>query len=62
MSEDMKVAPLHVPAVGASHLLIRLSQYRLFVVVFSLVVTLVVGFESSRLPPVFTAYARLLPP
>jgi tyrosine-protein kinase Etk/Wzc len=53
---------MRVPAVGASHLLIRLSNYRLFVIVFSLAVALYVGFDSSKLPPIFTAYARLLPP
>lgn len=62
MREGVKVEPMHVPAVGASHLLIRLSNYRLFVIVFSLAVTFYVGFDSSKLPPIFTAYARLLPP
>jgi tyrosine-protein kinase Etk/Wzc len=51
-----------VPKVGASTLLIRLSLYRLFIASFALLVGLIVGIYSALLPPVFTAYARLLPP
>jgi tyrosine-protein kinase Etk/Wzc len=60
--ERIVVQPLHVPAVGASRLLIRLSHYRLFLLLCTLVLAVYVGFESSKLPPIFTAYARLLPP
>lgn len=62
MRAEVKVEPMRVPAVGASHLLIRLSNYRLFVIVFSLTAAFCVGFDSSKSPPIFTAYARLLPP
>jgi tyrosine-protein kinase Etk/Wzc len=62
VSLNNSVQPIHVPAVGASHLLIRLSHYRLFVFIFTVAATLYVGFDSSKLPPIFTAYARLLPP
>lgn len=62
MTDKVIVEPLKVPAVGASHLLIRLSQYRLFIFCLTLLVTLYVGYESSKAPLIFTAYARLLPP
>ncbi len=62
MTDKVIVEPLKVPAVGASHLLIRLSQYRLFIFCLTLVVTLYVGYQTSKAPLIFTAYARLLPP
>jgi uncharacterized protein involved in exopolysaccharide biosynthesis len=62
VTQNINVEPIRVPAVGASHLLIRLSYYRLFVAVFTLTIALIAGYESSKLPLIFTAYARLLPP
>lgn len=62
MKDRVIVEPMRVPAVGASHLLIRLSNYRLFVFLVTVSVALYVGYYSSQLPPIFTAYARLLPP
>jgi tyrosine-protein kinase Etk/Wzc len=54
--------PVRIPAVGASRLLVRLSNYRLFLAGFTLFVAFYVGVQSSLSPPIFTAYARLLPP
>ncbi len=56
------VEPVHIPAVGASKLLVRLSRYRLFLFFFPIILALMVGAYSFSKPPIFTAYARLLPP
>jgi uncharacterized protein involved in exopolysaccharide biosynthesis len=53
---------MSVPAVGASTLLLRLSKYRLFLILMPLTLSILVGIYSYRSLPIFTAYARLLPP
>jgi tyrosine-protein kinase Etk/Wzc len=62
VSSEVVMEPVRIPAVGASRLLVRLSNYRLFLAVFTIFVAFYVGLQSSLLPPIFTAYARLLPP
>lgn len=62
MTEDMQSKSLAVPAVGASYLLMRLSNYRIFLIVFTLIVGGAVGVFSALSSPIYTAYARLLPP
>jgi uncharacterized protein involved in exopolysaccharide biosynthesis len=53
---------MSVPAVGLSNILIRLTRYRSWLVVFPLTLCLATGIYSKLQLPVFTAYARLLPP
>jgi tyrosine-protein kinase Etk/Wzc len=53
---------MSIPAVGASNLLLRLSGYRWLLVGLPLVLGIGVGVKSALSLPVFTAYARLLPP
>ena len=53
---------MSVPAVGLSSILMRLVRYRLWLVVFPLTLGLAAGIYSKLQWPVFTAYARLLPP
>ncbi|MEN9587501.1 MAG: hypothetical protein RIT15_1076 [Pseudomonadota bacterium] len=59
---DIKLETKAVPAVGASHLLMRLSNYRRFLLIVTLFIGMVVGVLSATSSPIFTAYARLLPP
>lgn len=53
---------MSVPAVGASRLLLRLSGYRWLLVLLPLLMGIAVGVQSAMSQPVFTAYARMLPP
>ena len=53
---------MSVPAVGLSNILMRLARFRLWLVVFPLTLGLATGIYSKLQWPVFTAYARLLPP
>ena len=53
---------MSVPAVGLSSILMRLVRYRLWLVVLPLALGLATGIYSKLQWPVFTAYARLLPP
>ena len=53
---------MSVPTVGLSNILMRLARYRLWLVVFPLALGLATGIYSKLQWPVFTAYARLLPP
>jgi tyrosine-protein kinase Etk/Wzc len=53
---------MSVPAVGLSNILMRFMRYRLWLVVFPLALGLATGIYSMLQLPVFTAYARLLPP
>lgn len=53
---------MSVPAVGVSSILLRLSRYRWLLILMPLVLGMLVGVQSYRSLPVFTAYARLLPP
>lgn len=53
---------MSVPAVGLSNILMRLVRYRLWLVVLPLALGLATGIYSKLQWPVFTAYARLLPP
>jgi uncharacterized protein involved in exopolysaccharide biosynthesis len=53
---------MSVPAVGLSNILLRLMRYRLWLVLFPLALGLSTGIYSKLQWPVFTAYARLLPP
>jgi tyrosine-protein kinase Etk/Wzc len=53
---------MSIPVVGVSNLLLRLSKYRWLLLLLPLVVGTLVGVQSARSLPVFTAYARLLPP
>lgn len=53
---------MSVPNVGVSGLLLRLSKYRWLLILLPAVIGLVVGLQSHRALPIFTAYARLLPP
>jgi tyrosine-protein kinase Etk/Wzc len=59
---DIKLESMAVPAVGASHLLMRLSNYRRFLLIVTLFIGGVVGVLSMLSSPIYTAYARLLPP
>jgi tyrosine-protein kinase Etk/Wzc len=51
-----------IPTLGFSNILLRLASYRWFISIFSLVFSLVAGLVASFSAPIFTAYARLLPP
>jgi uncharacterized protein involved in exopolysaccharide biosynthesis len=53
---------MSIPAIGLSNILMRLIRYRLWLVVFPLLLGLATGIYSKLQWPVFTAYARLLPP
>lgn len=53
---------MSVPAVGASRLLLRLSGYRWLLILLPLLMGIGAGVYSALSLPVFTAYARLLPP
>jgi tyrosine-protein kinase Etk/Wzc len=53
---------MSVPAVGVSSLLLRLSKYRWLLIAMPLLIGVSVGISSYRSLPIFTAYARLLPP
>lgn len=53
---------MSVPPIGVSNVLLRLTRYRTLLLTVPLLMGLVVGVYSWRAPPVFTAYARLLPP
>lgn len=53
---------MSTPAVGLSNILMRLMRYRLWLVMFPLALGLATGVYSKLQWPVFTAYARLLPP
>ena len=53
---------MSVPNVGVSGLMLRLSKYRWLLVLLPLIVGLAVGIQSYKSLPIFTAYARMLPP
>lgn len=53
---------MSVPNVGVSGLMLRLSRYRWLLILLPCIVGLVVGIQSYLSLPVFTAYARMLPP
>lgn len=53
---------MNVPAVGISHIMLRLAAYRWWLLLAPLLLGGVVGVKSWLSPPEFTAYARLLPP
>jgi uncharacterized protein involved in exopolysaccharide biosynthesis len=54
---------MSVPVVGLSSIILRLSNYRKILIISPLFIGLIVALYSIFiLPPVFTAYARLLPP
>jgi tyrosine-protein kinase Etk/Wzc len=53
---------MSVPNVGVSGLMLRLSKYRWLLVLLPCIVGFAVGFKSYRSMPIFTAYARMLPP
>jgi tyrosine-protein kinase Etk/Wzc len=53
---------MSVPNIGVSGLLLRLSKYRWLLILLPIVLGLLVGIQSYRALPIFTAYARLLPP
>lgn len=53
---------MSVPNVGISGLLLRLSKYRWLLILLPLIVGVAVGVNSHLSLPVFTAYARMLPP
>jgi tyrosine-protein kinase Etk/Wzc len=53
---------MSVPNIGVSGLLLRLSKYRWLLILLPVVLGLLVGIQSYRALPIFTAYARLLPP
>ena len=59
---DIKLETKAVPAVGASHLLMRLSNYRRFLLIVTLIIGGIVCVLSLLSSPIYTAYARLLPP
>lgn len=50
------------PPVGVSAILMRLMQYRVWLLAVPFAFGLAGGIYSKLQPPVFTAYARLLPP
>ena len=50
------------PPVGVSAILVRLMQYRVWLLAVPIAFGLAGGIYSKLQPPVFTAYARLLPP
>ena len=53
---------MSVPNVGVSGLMLRLSKYRWLLILLPLIVGAAVGVKSYLSLPVFTAYARMLPP
>jgi tyrosine-protein kinase Etk/Wzc len=53
---------MSVPNVGVSGLLLRLSKYRWLLILLPCILGFAVGFQSHKSLPIFTAYARLLPP
>jgi uncharacterized protein involved in exopolysaccharide biosynthesis len=53
---------MSVPNVGVSGLMLRLSKYRWLLVLLPFIVGLAVGIQSYKSLPIFTAYARMLPP
>ena len=53
---------MSVPNVGVSGLLLRLSKYRWLLVLLPCIVGGAVGIQSYKSLPIFTAYARMLPP
>ena len=53
---------MSIPALGVSNIILRLSNYRLQLLLLPLLISLSVGIKSALSPPVFTAFARLLPP
>lgn len=53
---------MSVPNVGVSGLMLRLSKYRWLLILLPLVIGAAVGVKSYLSLPVFTAYARMLPP
>jgi tyrosine-protein kinase Etk/Wzc len=53
---------MSIPAVGLSNILLRLMRYRLWLILFPLALGVATGVYSKLQWPVFTAYARLLPP
>jgi tyrosine-protein kinase Etk/Wzc len=53
---------MKVPAVGLSNILLRLTAYRRTLLAVPIVLGLLTGVHFKLQPPVFSAYARLLPP
>jgi tyrosine-protein kinase Etk/Wzc len=53
---------MSVPNVGASELMLRLSKYRWLLFLLPCFIGLAVGIQSYKSLPIFTAYARMLPP
>jgi tyrosine-protein kinase Etk/Wzc len=62
VTAEVLIEPVRIPAVGASKLLVRLSRYRFFLFFFPCLMAAAAGVFSALQTPVFTAYARLLPP
>ncbi|MEN9538598.1 MAG: hypothetical protein RLZZ126_833 [Pseudomonadota bacterium] len=65
MPKDIPQEPLAasvIPAIGLSNILLRLTKYRLLLVLAPLVLAVAAGVMAALSLPIFTAYARLLPP
>ena len=58
------VSPTHstIPMIGLSNILLRLTKYRLLLILTPLVMGIAAGISAAFSLPIFTAYARLLPP
>lgn len=61
MADESSSIPA-IPAIGLSNILLRLTQYRALLLFLPLIFAVLAGVLAATSSPIFTAYARLLPP
>lgn len=62
MTEAASSTTSTIPMIGLSNILLRLTKYRLLLILTPLVMGIAAGVSAAFSLPIFTAYARLLPP
>ena len=62
MTEVVAPTSSSIPMIGLSNILLRLTKYRLWLILTPLVLGIAAGVSAAFSLPIFTAYARLLPP
>jgi tyrosine-protein kinase Etk/Wzc len=60
--EEMPVVMATIPTIGLSNILLRLTKYRFLLLFAPLAMAILAGVVAALSLPIFTAYARLLPP
>ena len=59
---DTSLSVPAIPTIGLSNILLRLTKYRVLLLLLPLCLAVLAGVIAATSSPIFTAYARLLPP